>query len=57
MRANISILRLAIIAIIAAPGPIWAQVAGEGSVSLPFGSVAPGAALQDLEGTSVDLID
>ena len=54
MRANISILRLAIIAIIAAPGPIWAQVAGEGSVSLPFGSVAPGAALQDLEGNSVD---
>ena len=57
MRANVSILRLAIIAILAAPGPIWAQVAGEGSVSLPYGSVAPGAALQDLEGNSVDLID
>ena len=57
MRVNISILQLAIIAILAAPGPIWAQVAGEGSVSLPYGSVAPGAALQDLEGNSVDLID
>lgn len=57
MRANVCILRLAIIAILAVPGPIWAQVAGEGSVSLPFGTVAPGAALQDLEGNSVDLID
>ena len=57
MRANVCILRLAIIATLAVPGPIWAQVAGEGSVSLPFGTVAPGAALQDLEGNSVDLID
>ena len=49
--------RLAIIAAFTVPGPLFAQAAGEGSVSLPLGSVAPSAALQDLEGNSVDLID
>jgi thiol-disulfide isomerase/thioredoxin len=34
-----------------------AQAAGEGGVSLPIGTQAPGAALQDLEGNAVDLAD
>ena len=57
MRASAFVHRLAIIAAFTVPGPLFAQAAGEGSVSLPLGSVAPSAALQDLEGNSVDLID
>jgi thiol-disulfide isomerase/thioredoxin len=39
------------------PLGVRAQAAGEGSVSLPIGTVGPGAALEDLEGNAVDLID
>lgn len=39
------------------PAGAYAQAAGEGSVSLPIGSQAPSAALEDLEGTAVDLLD
>jgi len=34
-----------------------AQAGGEGSVSLALGTVGPGAAVEDLEGNAVDLID
>jgi thiol-disulfide isomerase/thioredoxin len=40
----------------ALPAHLAAQ-AGEGGVSLPIGTVAPGAAVQDLQGNPVDLID
>ena len=39
-----------------APAGLWAQ-AGQGEVSLPIGTPAPGAALQDLDGNPVDLLD
>lgn len=32
-----------------------AQAAGQGSVSLPIGTAAPGAAVEDLDGNAVDL--
>jgi thiol-disulfide isomerase/thioredoxin len=34
-----------------------AQAGGEGSVSLAIGTMGPGAAVEDLEGNAVDLID
>lgn len=49
--------RLAIIAALAAPGALQAQAGGEGSVSLAIGTVAPSAALEDLDGNAVDLLD
>lgn len=39
------------------PLGVHAQAGGEGSVSLAIGTVAPGAALEDLDGNDVDLID
>ena len=42
---------------LAVPGLLIAQAGGEGSVSLPLGSEAPGAALQDLDGNAVNLND
>lgn len=42
--------------LLALPAGLVAQ-AGEGGVSLPLGTVAPGAAVQDLQGNPVDLID
>ena len=40
-----------------APGAVRAQAVGEGSVSLAYGTVGPGAALEDLDGNAVDLSD
>lgn len=42
---------------LALPVSISAQAAGEGSVSLPYGTVGPGAEVEDLDGNKVDLID
>jgi thiol-disulfide isomerase/thioredoxin len=39
------------------PAGAYAQAGGEGSVSLPLGSQAPSAALEDLDGAAVDLLD
>ncbi len=39
-----------------APG-VRAQATGEGGVSLALGTIAPGAAVEDLDGNAVDLID
>ena len=46
---------LAIALLLALPLPAHAQAGGEGEVSLPIGTVAPGAELQDLDGNAVDL--
>jgi thiol-disulfide isomerase/thioredoxin len=51
-RASIA---LATALLLALPLPALAQAGGEGGVSLPIGTVAPTAALQDLEGKAVDL--
>ncbi len=39
------------------PGAVRAQASGEGAVSLAYGTVGPGAALEDLDGNAVDLSD
>ena len=39
------------------PAGVLAQAPGEGSVSLAYGTAGPGAAVEDLEGNAVDLID
>jgi len=39
------------------PAGILAQSPGEGAVSLAYGTAGPGAAVEDLEGNAVDLID
>lgn len=49
--------RIALALLLALPFGLSAQAAGEGSVSLPIGTMGPGAALEDLEGNAVDLID
>jgi thiol-disulfide isomerase/thioredoxin len=41
--------------LLALPLAATAQAGGEGGVSLPLGTDAPGAALEDLEGNAVDL--
>ena len=56
MRSNPSV-RIALALLLALPLGVHAQAAGEGSVSLPIGTLAPGAALEDLEGNAVDLIN
>ena len=56
MRAKASV-RISLALLAALPLGVRAQAAGEGSVSLPIGTVAPGAALEDLEGNAVDLIN
>jgi thiol-disulfide isomerase/thioredoxin len=43
--------------LLALPLGVSAQAGGEGSVSLAIGTVGPGAAVEDLEGNAVDLID
>jgi thiol-disulfide isomerase/thioredoxin len=51
-------LRIAAVLLIALPLSVHAQAgtqSGEGQVSLPIGTVGPGAALEDLEGNAVDL--
>ena len=43
--------------LLALPLGVSAQAGGEGQVSLAIGTVGPGAAVEDLEGNDVDLID
>ena len=50
-------VRVALALLLALPIGVHAQAAGEGSVSLPIGTMGPGAALEDLEGNAVDLIE
>lgn len=50
-------VRIALALLVAVPLSVRAQAAGEGSVSLPIGTMGPGAALEDLEGNAVDLIN
>ena len=49
-------LRIALALLLSVPLSVRAQ-SGVGEVSLPLGTVAPGAALQDLEGNPVELAD
>jgi thiol-disulfide isomerase/thioredoxin len=56
MRARASLLSVLTL-LLALPLGVQAQAGGEGSVSLPLGTVGPGAALEDLEGNAVDLIN
>lgn len=56
MRARASLLSVLTL-LLALPLGVSAQAGGEGSVSLPIGTEGPGAALEDLEGNAVDLID
>lgn len=51
------IAALAASMVLSIPGSVLAQAAGEGAVSLAYGTVGPGAALEDLEGNAVDLLD
>ena len=46
---------LALALLLALPVSVRAQASGEGGVSLPIGSDAPSAALEDLEGNAVEL--
>ncbi len=50
-------LALLILLLALAPGEARAQASGEGSVSLPIGTQAPDAELEDLEGNRVRLLD
>jgi thiol-disulfide isomerase/thioredoxin len=50
-------VRIALALLIALPLGARAQAAGEGAVSLPIGTVGPAAAMEDLEGNAVDLIN
>ena len=52
-----SSIRIALALVLALPFGARAQAAGEGSVSLPIGTMGPSAALEDLEGNPVDLIN
>ncbi|MDA0311975.1 MAG: TlpA disulfide reductase family protein [Gemmatimonadetes bacterium] len=52
---NGSVLMLALW--VALPVAASAQAAGEGSVSLAYGTMGPGAEVEDLEGNKVDVID
>lgn len=56
MRARASLLAVLTL-LLALPLGVSAQAGGEGSVSLPLGTVGPGAAVEDLDGNPVDLID
>jgi thiol-disulfide isomerase/thioredoxin len=47
----------ALLVLAALPPGGHAQASGEGGVSLPIGTVGPGAAVQDLQGNPVDLAD
>ena len=51
-----TVVTLAGLVWLAGAGPLSAQ-AGEGQVSLPTGTQAPDAALQDLDGNEVQLLD
>ena len=56
MRTSL-IHRFAVASLCLLPMGVEAQAAGEGSVSLPMGTQGPGAALEDLDGAAVDLLD
>ena len=56
MRARASVLAVLTL-LLALPLGVSAQAGGEGSVSLALGTVGPGAAVEDLDGNAVDLID
>ena len=56
MRARASLLTVLTL-LLAFPLGVNAQAGGEGSVSLALGTVGPGAAVEDLDGNAVDLID
>lgn len=56
MRTRASLLA-ALTLVLALPMGSSAQAGGEGSVSLAIGTMGPGAAVEDLEGNAVDLID
>ena len=56
MRARPSLLSVLTL-LLALPLSVQAQAGGEGSVSLAIGTVGPGAAVEDLDGNAVDLID
>lgn len=56
MRARASFFAVLTL-LLALPLGATAQAGGEGSVSLAIGTMGPGAALEDLEGNAVDLID
>jgi thiol-disulfide isomerase/thioredoxin len=55
MRAKLA-LAVALTSLLTAPQAALAQ-AGEGAVSLPIGTQAPAATLEDLEGNPVELLD
>jgi thiol-disulfide isomerase/thioredoxin len=57
MYKRASVALMALLALAALPLGVRAQASGEGGVSLAIGTVGPGAAVQDLEGNPVDLID
>ena len=50
-------LLLTVSLLVASPPALRAQAAGEGSVSLPLGTPAPAASLEDLDGNPVELLD
>jgi thiol-disulfide isomerase/thioredoxin len=50
-----TLVRAVLALMLVLPAGVSAQAAGEGSVSLPIGTMGPGAALQDLQGNAVDL--
>ncbi|MBM4183100.1 MAG: TlpA family protein disulfide reductase [Gemmatimonadetes bacterium] len=50
-------VRIAVALLLALPFGVSAQAAGEGSVSLPIGTVGPSAALEDLQGNPIDLLN
>ncbi|MGD2046317.1 MAG: TlpA disulfide reductase family protein [Gemmatimonadota bacterium] len=56
MRARASLLTVLTL-LFALPLGVSAQAGGEGSVSLALGTEGPGAAVEDLDGNAVDLID
>jgi thiol-disulfide isomerase/thioredoxin len=55
MRAKFASILAVLVLLVLAP-ELRAQTSGEGSVSLPIGTVAPTAALHDLNGNDVDLL-
>ena len=56
MRTSL-IHRIAVASLLLLPTGVEAQAGGEGSVSLPMGTQGPGAALEDLDGEAVNLLD
>lgn len=56
MRASVPV-RIVLTLLLTLPISARGQAGGEVSVSLPFGVQGPGAAVEDLDGNNVDLID